>query len=218
MNIAIIGSGKVGKTLGAAFVKLGHHVVYASRSAETSAAAAQATGGIGAQNPAEAAQAADLVFLAVPYLAGARAAAEAIAPYVAGKIVVDVTNPMKADGSGLATEGRPSGAETFASWLPGARVVKALNTLFSNVQADPTQHGVTIDALFATDDDEARFEVASLLRSLGYRPVYVGPLARARELEAMANLNIQLQKQAHGNWRTTFGLVSAPDEATRSER
>jgi NADPH-dependent F420 reductase len=218
VNIAIIGAGNVGKALGSSFGKAGHHVLYAARSADSSEGAARTSGGSAALSPAEAARAADLVVVAVPYVAAAREVTQAIAPHVKGKIVIDATNPMKPDGSGLATEGGLSGAEMIAAWLPGARVVKAFNTLFASVQADPSTHGVTIDALYATDDEEARSKVADLLRSLGFRPVYVGPLARARELEAIANLNIQLQKQAQGDWRTSINLVGAPEAATTPRR
>ena len=69
---------------------------------------------------------------------------------------------------------------------------------------------MVIDALFAADDQGARDTVGDLLRSLGFRPVYVGPLARARELEAMAFLNIYLQMTAEGDWRTAFSLIGPP--------
>jgi predicted dinucleotide-binding enzyme len=72
---------------------------------------------------------------------------------------------------------------------------------------------VEVDALFATDDEAARATVGDLLKSLRFRPVYVGPLARARELEAMALLNIQLQMTAAGDWRTAFALIGAPKAA-----
>jgi hypothetical protein len=67
----------------------------------------------------------------------------------------------------------------------------------------------------ATDDPRARDEVAALVRSMGYRPVYVGPLARTRELEAVAWLNISLQMQTGGDWRTAIALVGAPEAATK---
>jgi predicted dinucleotide-binding enzyme len=186
MKIAIIGSGNVGKALGASFVRAGNSVIYAAVSADSSRMAAKAVGGTFAGSVREAAEGAEMVVIAVPYASAAHWVATEMAPVVSGKIVIDVTNPLKADYSGLATEGGPSGAENFAAWLPGAHVVKAFNTLFASVQADPKSHGVEIDALFATDDQDARAKVGALLRSLGFRPVYVGPLARARELEAMA--------------------------------
>jgi len=218
VNIAIIGAGNVGKALGSSFARVGNHVIYATRNAGDRDAAARATGSSAATSPAEAARAADIVVLAVPYVSAAHEVAEAIAPEVKGKIVIDATNPMKADGSGLATEGGPSGAENIASWMPGARVVKAFNTLFASVQADPATHGVTLDALYATDDDRACVVVSELLSSIGFRPVYVGPLARARELEAIANLNIHLQIETKGDWRTSINFVGAPVASTALPR
>jgi predicted dinucleotide-binding enzyme len=210
MKIAIIGTGNVGRALGASLSRAGNTVIFAASSPDSSRKAAEAVGGTFAGSVREAAERAEMVVIAVPYASAARQVATEIAPVVNGKMVIDATNPLKADYSGLATEGGPSGAENFAAWLPGARVVKAFNTLFASVQADPKSHGVLIDALFATDDSGARAKVGELLRSLDFRPVYVGPLARARELEAMAFMNIQLQMSAEGDWRTSFSLVGAP--------
>ena len=213
MKIAIIGTGNVGKAIGSSFVRAGHSVVYAANSVDSARHAAGAVGGTSAAGVRQAAESAEVVVIAVPYVSAAREVATEIAPVVGGKVVIDATNPLKTDYSGLATEGGPSGAENFAAWMPGARVVKALNTVFAALQADPKAHGVEIDALFATDDEEARTEVGALLGSLGFRPIYVGPLARARELEAMAFLNIQLQMSAKGDWRTAFSLIGAPSSA-----
>jgi predicted dinucleotide-binding enzyme len=213
MKIAIIGTGNVGKALGASFSRAGHTVIYAASSADSSRKAAEAVGGTFAGSVREAAERGEMIVLAVPYASAGRQVAAEMAPVVNGKIVIDATNPAKPDGSGLATEGGPSGAENFAAWLPGARVVKAFNTLLAQVQADPKSHGVEIDALFATDDQDARSKVGALLRSLGFRPIYVGGLARARELEAMAWLNIMLQVGSQGDWRSAFTLVGAPPAA-----
>lgn len=100
-----------------------------------------------------------------PTPGSAEVVARELAPVVAGKIVLDATNPIKPDFSGLVTEGGPSAGEHWAEWLPGARVVKAFNTLFAGVQGDPLTHGVELDGLFATDDDASREPVAQLLRS-----------------------------------------------------
>jgi predicted dinucleotide-binding enzyme len=215
MKVAIIGAGNVGKALGSSLARAGHSVVYAASSPESARRAAQTVGGNAATavgSVREAGQAAEIVVLAIPYTSAREVAAE-LAPVVAGKVVIDATNPVKADGSGLATAGGPSAAENLASWMPGARVVKALNTLFASLQADPKSHGVEIDAFFATDDEAARAQVGTLLRSLGFRPVYVGPLARARELEALAYMNIALQIGMSGDWRTSFSMVGAPKAA-----
>jgi NADPH-dependent F420 reductase len=209
-RIAIIGSGNVGKALGASFVRAGNTVIYSSTNPENTREAAAAVGGSAAASAVEAVKQADVVVIAVPYASAGRQVAAEIAPAIAGKVVIDVTNPLKPDYSGLATESGPSGAENFAAWLPGARVVKAFNTLFASIQGDPKAHGVEIDAFFATDDEGAKATVAGLARAMGFRPIYVGPLARARELEAIAFMNISLQMSSGGDWRSAIAMIGAP--------
>ena len=92
-------------------------------------------------------------------------------------------------------------------------MVKAFNTVFAGVQAAPRANDNTPDALFATDDDQARVTVAQLAESIGFRPVYVGPLTAARELEALAFLNIRMQVINGGSWNTAIKLVDAPERA-----
>jgi len=210
MKIAIIGTGNVGRALGSSFAGAGHEVVFAGHDTAKTADAASAVGAVAAGSAAEAVGSADVVVLAVPYGAAATVAA-GIAPVIAGKVVIDATNPLKADYSGLATGDGPSGAELLAAALPGARVVKAFNTVFAANQGNPAAQGITLDALYATDDTEARATFAELASSIGFRPVHVGPLAAARELEAMAWLNIRLQLLSNGNWNTAYALVSPPE-------
>jgi predicted dinucleotide-binding enzyme len=92
-------------------------------------------------------------------------------------------------------------------------VVKAFNTVFAGNQANPAGQGMTLDALFATDDEGARATVAALASSIGFRPVHVGPLAAASELEAMAWLNIRLQLITGGSWQTAYVMVAPPETA-----
>jgi 8-hydroxy-5-deazaflavin:NADPH oxidoreductase len=210
MKVAIIGAGNVGKGLGGSLVRAGHEVTLVGRDIS---AVGEAANAIGARTgtAADAVPAADVVVIAVPYGAVAEVTRE-IAGAVAGKVVVDATNPLTADYSGLATVGT-SAAEQIAAALPDAKVAKAFNTTFAGVDADPGGAGVTVDALFATDDADARASVAALASSIGFRPVWVGPLAAARELEAMAWLNIRLQMLTNGAWNTSYVLVGAPAAA-----
>ena len=209
MKIAVIGTGNVGSALGGSFVRAGHDVTFAARDAVKAAGIAEAAGGRVALNPTAAASGAEVVVLAVPSTALA-AIADELAPFVAGKIVIDPTNPLTPGYSGLTTAGGPSGAERLADSLSGAHVVKAFNTLFATVQADPGTHGTTVDALIAADDDGAAEAVEALASSIGFRPVRVGPLAAARELESLAFLNIRLQLIAGGAWQTSVVLVAPP--------
>lgn len=213
MNIAVIGTGSVGSALGGSFARAGHAVTFAGRDADKAArvAAGVGSGAVAATTAREAAAAADVIVLAVPYgeLAGVAAG---IASVSTGKVVIDASNPLKPDYSGLATSGT-SAAEEVAAALPGARVAKAYNTLFASNQGDPTAQGTTLDALYATDDDTAATTVADLAGSIGFRPVRVGPLAAARELESLAWLNIRLQLLNGGAWQTAYVLVSPPEAA-----
>jgi hypothetical protein len=216
VNIAIVGAGNVGKALGMVFTRAGNTVTYAATSPEHATSAAEAVGGSAARGVADAARDADIVVIAVPFATAAREVVAELAPVASGRIVIDTTNPLVRDYSRLDTFGANSAAEWFASALPGAKVVKAFNTLFASIQANPEAHGLTLDSMYATDDADARKTLAALIRSIGFRPVYVGPLARARELEALAFLNIRLQVEAQGSWNTAINLVAPPEAATRA--
>jgi predicted dinucleotide-binding enzyme len=211
MKIAIIGTGNVGRALGTSLTRAGHDVTFAARDAAKTRQVADEVGARAAETAADAVRDAAVVVLAVPYVAIDGLATE-IGDEIAGKVVIDVTNPINPDYSGLAVAAG-SGAEQVAGALPGARVVKAFNTLFAGIQEDPTTLGTTLDGLYATGDDRARAIVADLIRSIGFRPVHVGPLAVARELEALAWLNIRLQMTTGGDWRSSFVLVGAPAAA-----
>ena len=210
-TIAVIGTGNVGGALGAAAAKAGYDVVFAGQDAAKTREVAEAAGATAAATPREAAAVAQIIVLAVPYTALAAVAAE-IAPVVDDKIVIDPSNPLKPDYSGLALSDS-SGAEELARLLPRSKVVKAFNTLFAGNTANPQALGFQLDSLFATDDEAAKDAVCGLSSSIGFRPIHIGPLAASRELEAMAWLNIRLQMVSNGNWNTAFALVSPPEAA-----
>ena len=106
MKIAVIGTGNVGSALGGSFARAGHDVTFAARDAAKAARIAEAAGGRSRQDPATAAADADVVVLAVPFTA-IPAIADELAPFVAGKVVIDPTNPLTPDYSGLSTSRRP---------------------------------------------------------------------------------------------------------------
>jgi NADPH-dependent F420 reductase len=212
MKIAIIGTGNVGKALGTSFTRAGHDVTYAAQDAKKTQQIAREIGAEAAPSASAAAAGADVVILAVPYSAAAGVARE-ITGQTAGKVVIDVTNPLKADYSGLATEGGPSGAERIADVAGEAHIIKAFNTVFASVQANPRINGQAADALIAGDDEAAKATVAELVSSIGMRPIDAGSLAAAHELEALAWLNIALQLRTGGNWSSSFVLLGAPEKA-----
>ena len=210
-TIAVIGTGNVGGALGSAAAKAGYDVVFAGQDAAKTREVADAAGATAAATPREAAAVAHIIVLAVPYSAFPAVAAE-IAPVADDKIVIDPSNPLTPDYSGLALSDS-SGAEELARLLPRSKVVKAFNTLFAGNTANPQALGLQLDSLFATDDEAAKDAVCGLSSSIGFRPIHVGPLTASRELEAMALLNIRLQMVSNGNWNTAFALVSPPEAA-----
>jgi hypothetical protein len=202
MKVAIIGAGNVGKALGTSISRVGHDVTISASSPASAREAAAEIGAEAASSNSDAARGADVVILAVPFVdAGEEVAAE-IAGDVAGRVVVDATNPVKPDYSGLATEGR-SGAEEFQRRLPDAKVVKAFNTIFASNQADPSRE---IDGFVAGDDADAKQAVIGLIDSIGFTPVDVGPLAQARYLEGMAWINIGLNAANGWDWTSAWHL------------
>ena len=132
MNIAITGTVGIGSGLASVVSKTKHQVVVSDRKGGTEAAARLAGSGVSvkAAEVRQAVAGADVVILAVPF--GAAAGLAEVADF-AGRVVVDVTNPVKDDFSGLQVGHTTSAAEEIAKALPGARVVKGFNTVFAQV-------------------------------------------------------------------------------------
>jgi NADPH-dependent F420 reductase len=205
MRIAILGAGNVGGAVARAAARAGHQVVLSAPSADKAQAVAAEVGGAAAGSNQQAVADADMVVLAVPYGAVDQIAGE-IAPAVRGKVVVDATNPMREDLSGLAV-GERSGAEEIQRKLPDAAVVKAFNTVFAANQASASVAGTGLDGFYAGDDEQAKQQVARLLAGMGYRPVDVGPLRAALPLEHMAFLNISMNARNNWPWQSGWKLV-----------
>jgi predicted dinucleotide-binding enzyme len=214
MKIAIIGTGNVGRALGSSFVRGGHDVTLVARDAAKTQTVAREIGARAGDDLAQAVADAQVVVLATPFSATDDVASK-LGAAAAGKVVVEVSNPLTPDYSAIATAGGPSAAERLAARLSGASVVKAFNTMFATIQADPAAQGTQADGLFATDDESARATIAELLTSIGARPVYVGPLVRARELEALGFLNIGIQMIHGGDWRSAIVFLGVPVGATQ---
>ncbi len=213
MNIAIIGAGNVGKALAGAATRAGHSVTLSSASGESAREAAQQSGAAAASSNHEAVQGAELVILAVPYTAVEDVLGE-IGPALSGKVLVDATNPLKADYSGLATQER-SGAEEIQGKVPSARVVKAFNTALAARQADPrVAGGLRIDGYVAADDEDARQVVLGLVKTIGFNPIDVGGLAMARYREGMAWLNIATQMKQGWSWQASWKLIGPDGDAS----
>jgi NADPH-dependent F420 reductase len=192
MNIAIFGIGNMASGLATLFAKAGHQVTLAARDdAKAQSVAADLGNGIAAASFADAAAGSETVVLAVPFDAAADVVAAAGG--LAGKVVIDISNPMTADFSGLSLGFTTSAAEEIQKSAPAAKVVKAFNTIFASVlQNSGKVSGEATTVFVASDDAEARKSVAALAASAGFHALEAGGLAVARYLEPVAALNIAL--------------------------
>jgi predicted dinucleotide-binding enzyme len=193
MKIAIIGAGNVGSTLGKAWARKGHEVFFGLRQPKDDKAR-QLIGAAGpsarAGTVAEAGAFGEVVVLATPWPATQEAVKQA--GNLAGRIVIDCTNPLKPDVSGLELGFNTSGAEQVASWARGAKVFKAFNTTGFNIMADPVINGVRTVMFVCGDDEGAKPAVLALASDIGFDAVDAGKLAQARLLEPWAMLWISL--------------------------
>ena len=206
MKVAIIGSGNVGSAVAKAAKSTGHDVTVADLEGTESLETLKTQLGVSTTTSnEEAVSEADLVVLAVPF-GVVEKVARGIADHVGDKIVIDITNPLKGDLSGLQTDGT-SGAELVQKQLPQAKVIKAFNTVFAGNQAVAAVDGVQLDGFVAGDDADAKKQVMYLLEEIGYRPIDVGPLSTARYLEGMAFLNISLNAKNDWSWQSGWKLV-----------
>jgi 8-hydroxy-5-deazaflavin:NADPH oxidoreductase len=193
MKIAIIGAGNVGGTLGRAWAKKGHEIFFGVRHPQDDKTR-QLLQSIGpkaqAGTVAEAAASGEVIVLATPWQ-GTEAAIRA-AGDLHGKTVMDCTNPLKPDISGLEVGFTTSGAERVAQWAVGAKVFKAFNTTGSNNMADPVINGIRTVMFVCGDDETTKPVVMQLAADIGFDAVDAGKLAQARLLEPWAMLWISL--------------------------
>lgn len=193
MRIAIIGAGNVGGTLGKMWAARDHEVAFGIRrpnDAKVQALLTATEKRARATSLKDAVTSAEVVVLATPW--SATEAAIRDAGELRGKVVVDATNPVKADLSGLAIGHSTSAAEQVAGWASGARVVKAFNTIGAAHMADPRFGTQRASMFICGDDASAKATVARLAGDLGFDPVDCGPLTQARLLEPLAMLWISM--------------------------
>jgi 8-hydroxy-5-deazaflavin:NADPH oxidoreductase len=193
-TISIIGSGNMATAIGTRALKHGHTVELISRNPDKAQALADRLGNGTTVGKFGARPAGDIVIVAVLY----QNAVDTVAHFgdaLAGKILLDITNPFNADGSGLVTSPGNSVSEQIAAAAPqDAHVVKALNTIFGHVLIRDTP----LDGFFAGDSAEAKAQVAALLESLGFRPLDAGGLEMAHALEWAGLLLVGVARNGAG--------------------
>lgn len=201
MDIAIIGTGHVGGTLGRRFADLGHHVVFGVR--DVSSGSASIGGGDGVPSNARVATVRDavaqagVILVATPWDAVPRVLQQ-LEGALDGKVLLDATNPLL---SGLRMDTVPdgaSGAERIQRMVPNARVVKIFNTTGYDNMRNPSYGGEPTVMFHAGDDAGAKRIAGELSAALGFDAIDAGPLVRARELEHLALLWISLATRGMG--------------------
>jgi len=199
MKIAIIGAGNVGRALGGGW--RGHDVTYGVRSPDDPKHA-------DLESPVTTNEAAvvasDVVALCTPWQ-GTEQAVKACGD-LAGKVLIDCTNPLTPDFSALEVGHTTSGAEQVAEWAPGARVCKAMNQIGAPMMDHPQLPSAPI--MFICGDDEHAKQVTSeLVADLGFETVDAGDLTLARLLEpyALIWIHLALRRGFGTNW--AFGLL-----------
>ncbi|PWC03440.1 NADPH-dependent F420 reductase [Agromyces badenianii] len=188
-TVSIIGNGNMGTAIGGIVAAGGNTVEFIGRDS-----AEPITG--------------DIVVLAVPYPALAEIVASRGAE-LAGKIVVDITNPLDfATFDGLVVPADGSAANELADALPDSTVLKAFNTNFAATLAAKTIGSNPTTVLIAGDDDDAKQALAEVVRAGGVAAVDAGRLSRARELEAIGFVQLTLAVQEKVGWNAGLALVA----------
>ena len=184
LKIGIIGSGRVGGTLGAAWLAAGHQVMFSSLDLEQDKALAAKLGaGASAGTPREAAAYGEVLLVSVPYSALPQLGKE-LGDLVKGKIIIDTSNPVASrDGEIVASALEKGPGLTTAALLPGARIVRGFNAIgYTRMQEFARTQSRTVGMPIAGDDANAIAIASGLVREAGLEPVLIGPLAMGRHL------------------------------------
>jgi predicted dinucleotide-binding enzyme len=203
MKIAVVGVGNVGSIVGRRLAEAGHQVVFGVRDVKKADAIAGAkAASAGLDTVAGSVAGAEVVVLAVPW--GAALQAVALAGDLTGKVLLDCTNPLTPDLSGLELGTTTSGGERIAQAAQGANVVKIFNTTGAGNMGNPRYGSRGMTMLYAGDDPEAKAIAARLAKELGFEPIDAGPLSASRLLEPFGLLWITLA--IHQGMGTNFAL------------
>jgi predicted dinucleotide-binding enzyme len=193
MDITIIGTGNMGRAIATRALAGGNTVtVLGHEPGKADALTGELSGDVHAGTFGDPIGG-DVVVLAVWY----QALDDVLGRYadqLGGKVVVDITNPIDPQAFEPLDVEAGSAAAEIAQKASGARVVKAFNTTFAGTLAEGKVAGQTLDVFLAGDDEDAKSTVRRLVEDGGLRAVDAGPLARARELEALGYLHMALQQ------------------------
>jgi predicted dinucleotide-binding enzyme len=220
MQVTIVGNGSMARGIATRALAGRHDVVIAGRTEARAKSLVERLDSAGRARSQSIDQpiAGDLVVLAVPYLAAGEVLVR-LRSHLTGKILVDITNPVNETVDGLITPFGSSAAEQIARQVPsGTTVVKAFNTNFARTLLSGEVSGQPLDVFIAGDDADATSDVADLVRDGQMRPVVVGPLSRARQLEQLALLGMLIQQPLGLGFESGWKLVPAGPGAGQGSR
>ena len=209
MDVTVIGTGNMARGIGSRVLAGGHELTVVGKDSERAEAVAADIGGDAsvktavADDPIEG----DVVILAV-YYPDAREAVGRYGDQLAGKVVVDITNPVNETFDGLVVPPDGSATDELAGLGSGARFVKAFNTTFAGTLTEGEVAGHQVDVLLAGDDEEAKATVAKLARDGGLNPIDAGGQRRARELEALGLLHMGVQNALGTGYKSTVKIIA----------
>ena len=204
MKIGILGTGMVGEALGTKFAQLGHDVKMGSRTANNESAVkwARAAGSKASQGTfADAADFGEMVFLCLKGAVFLEIARTLAPSTLAGKVVVDVSNPLDFSGGTLSLSicNTNSLGEEVQKVVPSAKVIKTLNIVNCDVMVEPAKGG-NPTMLVCGNDAQAKQQVTSLLQTMGWRDIIdLGDITKSRGTEMLLPL-----------WLNLFGLFGSP--------
>lgn len=207
MKVTIIGAGNMGRGVGTRVVAGGHELEILDRDPAQAQKLADELGGGATALDGAGPIGGEVVVMAL-YYPGIKDAVRQYADELDGKVVVDITNPVDTETwDRLATPPGTSSAEEVAELVPaGTPVVKAFNTTFAGTLVGGEVGGQQLDVLIAGDDEGAKRKVSQLVSDGGLRPIDVGPLSRAQQLEQLGFLHISLQEPLELGFASTIKL------------
>ena len=185
LKIGVIGSGRIGGTIGSLWVKAGHDVLFSSRHPE---ALKELVEGLGSKAragfPREAAVFGEVVLISVPYHAVPQIGQD-FGTELAGKVVMETGNPYPSRDGEMAVTARIKGTGvSSAEFLPGVRLVRAFNTIAHyDLRSEAHRSSERVAIPLASDDPEALQVASRLVEDAGFEPVIVGPLSRAKDFD-----------------------------------
>jgi predicted dinucleotide-binding enzyme len=185
LKIGVIGAGHIGGTIGGLWIKAGHSVFFSSRHPEELQDLVSRLGPLAQAGPVDQAIAfGDVVFIAVPYGALPQIGTD-YGKSLSGKIVLDADNAVASRDGAIADEVERDGiGVTSQKYLPGARLVRAFNTLsYTIFEREANRASPRLAVPIAVDDQESVQVAAQLVRDAGFEPVEVGKLADASRFQ-----------------------------------